>query len=466
MFDNLTGKMQEAFRKLRGQAIISEKNMAEAMNDIRNAMLDADVNQNIVEEFIETVKKDCLGESVIKSVTPGQQAIKIVYDRLVELMGESGVPLELKGFPSVIMMTGLHGSGKTTTSAKLAVELKKRNKRIMLVAGDIYRPAAIDQLEVLGKQIDVPVYTERNNPNVALIAKNAIEIAKRDGNDVVIIDTAGRLQIDAQMVQELIQIKQITAAAEIILVADAALGQEAVSVADSFHKALGLTGIILTKIDGDARGGAALSIRKVTNCPIKYVGVGEKIEDLEAFYPDRMASRILGMGDIVSLVEKAAEQIDREEAEKFQEKLKKKSFDFNDFLYHLKQMSKMGGVESILKMLPGGNQMASSAAFEPEKFKKMEAIICSMTKKERETPSLIDFARKKRIAKGSGTTLEDVSQLVKQFEMMNKVMKKTGIINRIMSGNLDLSGGMSSLPQKLARGSNRIPPKKKRKKRH
>ena len=464
MFDSLSEKLQEAFRKLRGQAVLSERNIADAMNDIRLALLGADVNQQIAREFIDSVSKDCLGSDVLKSITPGQQVVKIVHDRLVELMGEAEVPVTLQGSPAVIMMTGLHGSGKTTSSAKLAAAIMKRNKKVMLVAGDVYRPAAIDQLEVLGKQIGATVFSERSNPNVALISRNAIEQARREAIDVVIIDTAGRLQIDAQMIQELIQVKQASGAAEIMLVADAALGQEAVSVAEHFHKALGITGLVLTKLDGDARGGAALSMRKVTGCPIKYIGVGEKIEDFEVFYPDRMASRILEMGDIVSLVEKAAEQIDREEAEKMREKLKKKSFDFNDFLFHLKQMSKMGGVESILKMLPGGKQISSATGFDPSQFKKMEAIICSMTKKERESYELIDFARRKRIAKGSGSTLEDVGQLVKQFEMMNKMMKKTGLINRLLSGNMDLGGNMASLPGKLSRGSNRTPPKKKRKK--
>lgn len=464
MFDSLSDKLQEAFRKLRGQAVLSESNMADAMNDIRLALLSADVNQQIAREFIDSVSKDCLGSDVLKSITPGQQVVKIVYDRLVELMGEAEAPLNLSGSPAVIMMTGLHGSGKTTSSAKLAAAIMKRNKKVMLVAADVYRPAAIDQLEVLGKQIGAEVFSERTNPNVALIARNAIEKAKRDAIDVVIIDTAGRLQIDAQMIQELIQVKQASDAAEIMLVADAALGQEAVSVAEHFHKALGITGLVLTKLDGDARGGAALSMRKVTGCPVKYIGVGEKIEDFEIFYPDRMASRILEMGDIVSLVEKAAEQIDREEADKIKEKMKKKSFDFNDFLFHLKQMSKLGGVESILKMLPGGKQISAATGFDPSQFKKMEAIICSMSKKERESYELIDFSRRKRIARGSGSTLEDVGQLVKQFEMMNKMMKKTGLINRLLSGNMDLSGSMASLPQKLSRGSNRTPPKKKRKK--
>jgi signal recognition particle subunit SRP54 len=362
------------------------------------------------------------------------------------------------------MMVGLHGSGKTTTSAKLAADLKKKGKKPMLVAGDIYRPAAIDQLEVLGKEIDVPVHLDRSLPDVSRIAGDAVAKAKGELADVVIIDTAGRLQIDEQMVQELVRVSQVCNPDEIMLVADSALGQEAVSVADHFHKALGITGLILTKLDGDARGGAALSMRKVTGCPIKFVGVGEKIEDLETFYPDRMASRILGMGDVVSLVEKAAEEIDEEEAAKLQEKIKKNSFDFNDFLSQLRQMSKMGGIESSLKMLPGGKQLSQMPEFDTKQFKGMEAIICSMTTEERENADIINFSRRKRIANGSGTSLEQVGQLIKQFLMMKKMMKKTGLISRLMSGGLDMGGNLSSLPGKLTRGPKMMKKKKKRKK--
>lgn len=462
MFNNLTDKLQDALKKLRGQARISEQNIVGAMDDIRTALLEADVNSTIVEGFIADVKQDCLGEAVLRSVTPGQMAVKIVYDRLVALMGESEAPLNLGGSPSVIMMTGLHGSGKTTSSAKLAALLKKKGRKVMLVAADVYRPAAIDQLEILGKDIAVPVYADRGNPNVPAIAAGALDRARREAIDTVIIDTAGRLQIDVPMVQELVQVKQISGATEILLVADAALGQEAVSVADHFHKALNITGIILTKLDGDARGGAALSVRKVTGCPIKFVGTGEKIDEIETFFPDRMASRILGMGDIVSLVEKAAEEIDRQEAEKLQEKLKKNEFDFNDFLSQLRQMKKMGGIESILKMLPGGSSMLGSAKINMKEFASMEAIICSMTKPEREEPELIDFNRRKRIAKGSGTSIEQVAQLIKQFTGMRKMMKKTSLVSRLMSGNMNFSGNPAELRAKMNRGSNFTPPKKKR----
>ncbi|HCE42014.1 MAG TPA: signal recognition particle protein [Lentisphaeria bacterium] len=464
MFENLTDKLHQVFRKISGQGILTESNISEAMDQIRDALLEADVNYNIVKEFVEEVRKDCLGIEVLKTVTPGQQLVKIVNDRLIDLMGKEVSLLDTGGsYPAVIMVVGLHGGGKTTTCAKLAVNLRKDNKKTLLVAGDIYRPAAIDQLEFLGRDNSIQVFSDRNNPNVPIIAKNAVEQAKKDSLDVVVIDTAGRLQIDQAMVAELVRIKQAVNPKEILLVADAALGQQAVSVAEHFHKALTLTGVILTKLDGDARGGAALSIRKVTGCPIKYVGVGEKIGDLDVFHPERMASRILGMGDIVSLVEKAAEEIDKEEAAKLQEKLKSKSFDFNDFHQQLKQMKKMGGLESVLKFLPGGSQLANLPDFDDKSFVHMEAIISSMTKREKENPEIIDFSRRKRIAKGSGTSLEEVGQLIKQFSMMQKFLKQTSLVNRLMSG-APLTGGPSALAGKMRRGSNFTPVKKKRRK--
>ena len=486
MFENLTDRLQLTFKKLRGQASLSESNIADAMREIRTSMLEADVNHEIVKEFIQNVREDCLGTEVLKSVSPGQQIVKVVNDRLVELMGEEAVPLDLSKHPSVILMVGLHGGGKTTTSAKLALHLKKQNKRSMLVACDIYRPAAIDQLEILGKEIDIPVHTDREATNVPMIAQRAVEIARRDGIKTVIVDTAGRLQIDDSMVQELVQLKQTVNPTEIILVADAALGQEAVSVADHFHKALDITGVILTKMDGDARGGAALSIRKVTGAPIKFIGQGEKIEDLDVFYPDRIASRILGMGDVVSLVEKAAEDIDEEEAAKLAEKLKKSTFDFNDFQQQIQQMKKMGGMESILKMLPGGAKLADMPGMDEKKMVHMEAIISSMNKKERTKPDMIDFSRRKRIAKGSGTSIEAVGQLIKQFSMMRKMMKKRGMLGKMMSGlmggglgggdmggmgGMDMSsmGAMGGMPPMgggsgFGGGTNFTPKKKKRKK--
>ncbi|MFA6568573.1 MAG: signal recognition particle protein [Victivallales bacterium] len=463
MFENLTDKLQKVFRKISGQGILTESNVSEAMDQIRDALLDADVNHNVVREFTGEIRKDCLGIEVLKTVTPGQQLVKIVNDRLIELMGKEASPLSIGGaHPAVIMVVGLHGGGKTTTCAKIALNLRKDNKKALLVAGDIYRPAAIDQLEILGRENGMPVHSERGNPNVPSIAKNAVEYARKEAIDVVIIDTAGRLQIDEQMVAELVRVKQAVNPKEILLVADAALGQEAVSVADHFHKALALTGVILTKLDGDARGGAALSIRKVTGCPIKFVGVGEKIADLDVFYPERMASRILGMGDIVSLVEKAALEIDKEDSERLQEKLRTKSFDLDDFLQQLKQMKKMGGLESVLKLLPGGNKLSGVPDFDDRTFTHMEAIISAMTKAEKKNPDLIDFSRKKRISKGSGTSLEEVGQLLKQFAMMQKFLKQTSLVNRLMSGSPFSDPG--SLANKIRRGSNFTPSKKKRRK--
>ena len=445
MFSDLTDKLQNALRRLRGVASLSESNIAEPMKEVLNALLEADVNREVAEEFIAGVSRECLGEDVLKSVTPGQMAVKIVHDKLVEFMGEAESPIAWNAAvrPNVILMVGLHGGGKTTTSAKLAALLKKRGKKVMLAACDVYRPAAIDQLEVLGGEVGVEVYAERGETDVCSISRNAVRRAAAENCDYLIVDTAGRLQIDTAMVQELVRLKDTVSPAEILLVADAALGQQAVSVAKHFHDALGITGVVLTKLDGDARGGAALSIRKVTGCPIKFVGVGEKTEDLQVFHPDRMASRILGMGDIVSLVEKAAEEIDREEAEKLQEKLKKSQFDFNDFLGQLRQMSKMGGVE---------------------------AMICSMNKKERENPDLIDMSRRRRIARGSGTTVEQVSQLIKQFTNMRKMMKNVGLFGHSFRGGRLGSMDMGALAAggrmpSFSRGSNYTPPKKKRKKR-
>ena len=460
MFDSLTNKLQDVFKKIRGQAYLTESNITETMREIRLALLDADVNYEIAKDFVDTVGKECLGHKVLRSVTPGQQVIKVVHDQLVKLMGSTESGLKLDSFPAVVMVVGLHGGGKTTTCAKLAAHLQKQNKKVLLVAGDIYRPAAIDQLEQLGGQIGVPVHLDRANPNVEVIARDAKERARREGLDVVIIDTAGRLQIDEEMIRELVRVSQTVMPKEILLVADAALGQEAVSVSGHFHKALGLTGVMLTKLDGDARGGAALSILKTTNCPIKYVGVGEKIEDFEIFYPDRMASRILGMGDIVSLVERAADQIDAEEAEKIEAKLRANKFDLNDFLQQLRQMKKMGGVENIVKLLPGGQQALSSSQVDNKQFVRLEAIICSMTTEERDDPDLINIARRKRIAQGSGTTLEQVNDLLRQFAMMKKMMSKSSLVNNILAG--------AGLPTRnsLKRGPNFIKKKDRKKHKH
>ncbi len=435
MLDALSDKLHDVFKKLRGEATLTENNIQEAMREIRLALLEADVNLEVVRSFIDKVRQDCLGKDVVRSISPGQQVVKIVNDRLVELLGSQQAELNLASSPTVIMMVGLHGSGKTTTSAKLAKMLKKQRKSVLMAAADVYRPAAIDQLEFLGNEIGVPVYAERGNMNVAQIAANAVDQAKFNHNDVVIIDTAGRLQIDENMIQELIRLRQTVRSDEVLLVADAALGQEAVSVAQEFHKALSLTGFILTKMDGDARGGAALSIREVTGCPVKFIGTGEKIDDLEPFYPDRMASRILGMGDVVSLVERAAAEVDEQEAKKMQEKMRRNQFDFNDFLSQLKQVSRMGGLESILKFLPGGRQLSDAmSAMDPAQFRRIEAIILSMTPFERKNPDEIDFSRRKRIAKGSGVALEQVSGLIKQFNGMRKMLRKNGLLAKLFGG--------------------------------
>ena len=443
MFENLSDKLHDVFKKLRGESQLSESNIADAMREIRLALLDADVNIDIATEFINAVKEKCIGQEVVKSVTPAQQVVKIVNDQLIDLLGNEAAELSFTRKPSVLMLVGLHGSGKTTTAGKLALKLRRDGKKVLLVAGDVYRPAAIDQLAIIGKDIDVPVHMERTSVNVAAIAVNAVSDAAKNGYDAVIIDTAGRLQIDDTMVQELVRIRQAVQPDEVLLVADAALGQEAVSVAEHFHKALDLTGFILTKLDGDARGGAALSIRKVTGVPVKFVGMGEKLDNLEVFYPDRMASRILGMGDVVSLVEKAAAEIDEQEAKKLQDKLRKNKFDYNDFLAQLRQITKLGGMESILKFLPGGRQLADAmSGVDRRQFNRMEAIILSMTKEERANPDLVDFARRKRIAKGAGVSIELVSGLVKQFDNMRKMMRKNGMLGRLLAGDRMPESGM------------------------
>ncbi len=440
MFDNLSDKFGELFKRLRGETRLNENNIADAMRDIRLALLDADVNLDVARDFVEKVRTDCLGETVLKSVTPGQQVVKIVNDRLVELLGGNVGELRMESVPTVIMLVGLHGSGKTTTAAKLAKYLvDKRKKSVLLAACDVYRPAAVDQLEILGRELGVPVYAERNSLDVPAIAAAAVAKAKFDHHDVVILDTAGRLEIDDAMVQELIRLRQSVRADEVLLVADAALGQEAVHVADTFHKALNLTGFILTKLDGDARGGAALSIRQVTGCPVKFIGTGEKVGDLDVFFPDRMASRILGMGDVVSLVEKAAADLDQAEAERLAAKLRKNEFDFNDFLGQIKQFDKLGGLEGLLKFLPGGKQLSEAAAMlDPREFKRLEAMVLSMTPAERNDPDLIDFARRKRIAKGCGLPLEKIAGFIRQFNQMRKMIRKGGMMKALMSGG---SGG-------------------------
>lgn len=428
MFESLTDKLHYAFRKLTGTAQISESNMSEAMGEVRNALLSADVNYEVANQFIEEVKQECLGQDVLKSVTPGQQAIKIVYDRLVILMGETAAELNIEGAtaesPAVIMLCGLNGNGKTTTAAKLANFLqKKHKKRTLLAACDLTRPAAIDQLEVLGQSLALPVYTDRNSKDVVAVAQAAREAAKAKGCPIVLLDTAGRLQIDEPLVQELVRVKEAVHPQEILLVADAALGQEAVSVARHFNDALDVTGIILTKLDGDARGGAALSMRKTIGKPVKFVTTGEQTIDLETFHPDRMASRILGMGDILTLVERAQTEFKEEEARKLEEKVRNATFDFEDFLTQLSRIKKMGGLMSLLKFLPGMGNLPAEALDE-KSFRHTEAIIRSMTPSERRLPDTINASRRSRIAKGSGSTPQEVTEQIKVFMNMREVMSQ------------------------------------------
>lgn len=427
MFEKLTERLNDTFRNLSGKSKLTESNISEAMREVRRALLEADVNYAVVKEFVAAVRTECLGEKVLSSVEPGEQAIKIVNDHLVELLGEENAPLELSRSPAVIMLVGLHGSGKTTTSAKLARLLRDSYEKSPILAGaDLYRPAAMDQLEILGNQLDVPVHVERDGTDVCEIAANARKHAAQNGQDVLIVDTAGRLQIDEDLVQELVRLKQRVEPDEILLVADAALGQEAVSVAEHFDEALGISGIVLTKLDGDARGGAALSMRKVTGKPIKFAGLGERPEDFDAFYPDRMAQRILGMGDVVGLVEKAAAQMEEQEAEELEEKLKKNQFDLEDFRSQIKRIRKMGGVMSLMDLLPGMGQMKKNMDFDDKQIDRIESMVCSMTSEERENPTLINPSRKRRIARGSGVTPDDVTGLLKQFATMRKMIRQMG----------------------------------------
>jgi signal recognition particle subunit SRP54 len=454
MFENLTDKLSSVLRSIGGKGKLTEENISEALTEVRKALLSADVHFRVAREFIDEVKSACLGQEVLKSVSPGQQVVKIINDELVKLLGEGSAELK-EDRPLRVLMVGLHGAGKTTTSAKLAKHLSKNGRKPMLVACDVYRPAAIDQLEFLAKQENFPCYVDRSTQNVPSIARAGWENSKDKGSDLVIFDTAGRLQIDDELVGELENLKQEINPHEILLVADSALGQEAVNVAKTFHERLGLTGIILTKIDGDARGGAALSMKKVTGAPIKFIGTGEKIEDFETFHPDRLASRILGMGDVVSLVEKAQEHFDEEESARMAEKMLKAEFDFEDFLSQMRQMKKLGSMGSIAKMLPGmGNVQVGDK--EEAALGRHEAIILSMTKQERRLPRIIGGSRRKRIADGAGVQIRDVNLLIKQFSQMHKMMKKMkGGKMKQMMNSLGGGGGMPDLegmdPKQLAR---------------
>ncbi len=453
MFESLTEKLSKTLRNLRGVGKLTEDNVSEALAEVRKALLSADVHFRTAREFIDQVKEACLGQEVLKSVSPGQQMVKIIHDELIKLLGEGTTSLR-QDKPLRVLMVGLHGAGKTTTTAKLAKRMAKEGRNPMLVACDVYRPAAIDQLEFLARQENFSCFLDRESKDVPSIARAGWEESKKAGADLVIFDTAGRLQIDDDLVSELEALKKEVDPHEILLVADAALGQEAVNVAKTFHERLNLTGIVLSKVDGDARGGGALSMKKVTGVPIKFIGVGEKIDELEIFHPDRLASRILGMGDVVSLVEKAQETMDEEESMRMAEKMLKAEFDFEDFLTQMKQMKKMGPVGSIAKMLPGMSNLQVGDK-EEATLARHEAIILSMTKEERRLPRILAGSRRKRIADGSGVQISDVNQLIKQFTQMQKMMKKMrgGKMQRLMNafggGNMPDLSGMD--PKELAK---------------
>ncbi len=425
MFQSLSERLERSFKLLKGEGRITEINVAETLKDVRRALLDADVNFKVAKTFTDTVKDKALGQNVLTALKPQQLMVKIVHDELTQLMGGSSVDINLKGSPAVILMSGLQGSGKTTFSGKLANMLKsKRGKRPLLVACDVYRPAAIEQLKVLGEQLSIPVFADEENKNPVKIAEAAIKHARQMGNDVVIVDTAGRLAIDEQMMTEIAAIKDAIQPQEILFVVDAMTGQDAVNTAKEFNERLNFDGVVLTKLDGDTRGGAALSIRNVVDKPIKFVGTGEKMDALDVFHPERMADRILGMGDIVSLVEKAQEQYDEEEARRISKKIAKNQFDFDDFMSQIQQIKKMGNIKDLASMIPGMGKALKDVDIDDDAFKGIEAIINSMTPFERANPSSINGSRKNRIAKGSGSTVVEVNRLLKQFDQMSKMMRQ------------------------------------------
>ena len=424
MFENLSDRLERSFKILKGEGRITEINVAETLKDVRRALLDADVNYKVAKTFTDTVKQKAMGMNVLTAIKPGQLMVKIVHDELAELMGGETVGLKLDGKPSIILMSGLQGSGKTTFSGKLANMLKtKQNKRPLLVACDVYRPAAIQQLHVVGESVGVPVYSEPENKDVIAIAQNAIREAKAKNNDVVIIDTAGRLAVDEQMMNEIASLKDAVNPNETLFVVDSMTGQDAVNTAKEFNDRLDFDGVVLTKLDGDTRGGAALSIRTVVTKPIKFIGTGEKMEAIDAFHPSRMADRILGMGDVVSLVERAQEQYDEEEARKLQKKIMKNKFDFNDFYNQIQQIKKMGNLKDLAGMIPGVGKAIKDVDIDDDAFKSIEAIIQSMTPKERTNPEILNTSRRQRIAKGSGTNIQEVNRLIKQFDQTRKMMK-------------------------------------------
>lgn len=432
MFDSLSDKLERAFKVLKGQGQVTEINVAETVKEIRRALLDADVSYKVAKQFTDEVKEKALGANVINSISPNQLMVKITHDTLVELMGGGESELNIKGNPTVILIAGLQGSGKTTFSGKLANYLKtKKGKTPLLVAGDVYRPAAIDQLHVLGEQIGVDVWSDKENKNPVEIAKKAINEAKQKGFNTVIIDTAGRLAIDEQMMNEIAAVKNAVSPHEILFVVDSMTGQDAVNTAKAFNDKLDFNGVVLTKLDGDTRGGAALSIRSVVNKPIKFIGTGEKMDALDVFYPSRMADRILGMGDVVSLVERAQEQYDEKKARELQKKIAKNQFDFNDFMDQIGQIKKMGNMKDLLGMVPGLGKLTKNVDIDDDAFKSVEAIIQSMTPEERAQPKLLNGSRRKRIANGSGTSIQEVNKLIKQFEQTGKMMKMMGDKNKM-----------------------------------
>ena len=437
-FEGLSSRLQEITRKLKGKARITESDLKEVLREVKFALLDADVNYKIVKDFVKVIEEKALGQDVLKSLTPGQQVIKIVKDELVDLLGGESSKINFTSNPpTIIMLVGLQGSGKTTTAGKLANLIRKQGKNPLLVACDVYRPAAIKQLQVVGKQLNVPVYANEQTKDVVMIAKQAINVAISKLNDVIILDTAGRLHIDEELMQELKDLKSSVKPHEILLVVDSMTGQDAVNVAETFNNNLGIDGVVLTKLDGDTRGGAALSVKKVTGKPIKFAATGEKLSDIEEFHPDRMASRILGMGDVLSIIEKAEETFDEEEALKMEKKLRKQKFDLEDYLAQLRQVKKMGSFSSILKMLPGMGNL-KNIQIDDKEFDKIEAMICSMTLEERRNPKILNGSRRLRIAKGSGTTVQDINKFINSFEMTQKMMKKLtnnkGAMKKMMRG--------------------------------
>ncbi len=445
-FEGLSSRLQEITRKLKGKARITDSDLKEVLREVKIALLEADVNYKIVKDFVKIIEEKALGQDVLKSLTPGQQVVKIVKDELVQLLGGEESKISFSSNPpTIIMLVGLQGSGKTTTAGKLANLIRKQGKNPLLVACDVYRPAAIKQLQVVGKQLNIPVYANEQTKDVVMIAKQAKSVAISKLNDVIILDTAGRLHVDEDLMQELKDLKSSMHPHEILLVVDSMTGQDAVNVAEKFNTDLGVDGVVLTKLDGDTRGGAALSVKKVTGRPIKFAATGEKLSDIEEFHPERMASRILGMGDVLSIIEKAEEAFDEEEALKIEQKLRKQSFDLDDYLTQLRQMKKMGSFSSILKMLPGMGNL-KNIQIDDKEFDKVEAIICSMTKEERRNPKVLNGSRRLRIAKGSGTKVQDINKFMNSFEMTQKMMKKftnnKGAMRKMMKGlddgNLDL----------------------------